>query len=130
MNENPSKGACLDCNRKYGDEFGFPDLSISDEVWKIICPEYTPGGLLCPSCICARAYRAGISARAVFTSGPFEDNPHEIINALEEMWDNANAVGLDGWIGPERGEEPDEYAIVTRRDDVVKAYYKIRGTWM
>ena len=33
---------------------------------------------------------------------------------LEAAWDDGNALGLDGWTGPERGEEPDEHAIRRR----------------
>ena len=31
-----------------------------------------------------------------------------------------NAVGLDGWVGPERGEEPDDHAIHERERYVRK----------
>jgi hypothetical protein len=76
MNEvttsGPSNGACLDCHRRYGDEHGFPDLIVPDNVWEAINPGSDGGGLLCPSCICARAYRAGVRAVAYFASGPFE----------------------------------------------------------
>ena len=65
-----SHGACLDCKRRYGDRYGFPDLIVSPETWEAIHPE-GEDGLLCPSCICARAYAAGIVARAEFRSGPF-----------------------------------------------------------
>jgi len=66
------KGCCLDCGRKYGDEFGFPDLVVSPDVWKIISPTGDEGGLLCPSCMCRRAADAGLSnIPAVFRSGPF-----------------------------------------------------------
>ncbi len=68
-----AEGGCLDCGRHYGDLYGFPDLNVSDEVWAILCPERAPGGLLCPSCMCARAYRKGIRAVAYFASGPFEE---------------------------------------------------------
>lgn len=34
---------------------------------------------------------------------------------LENIWDDGNAVGLDGWVGPGRGTEPiDDYAIRAR----------------
>lgn len=69
--DGPSGGACLDCKRRYGDKYGFPDLVVSDEVWEQINPESNGAGLLCPSCLCARAHALGISAQAVFTSGPF-----------------------------------------------------------
>jgi hypothetical protein len=41
--------------------------------------------------------------------------------ALRAAWDDGNAMGLDGWIGPERGEEPDEHAIEGRRRFVESA---------
>lgn len=63
--------ACYDCGRPYGDEHGFPDLVLPDEVWKRISPKEDGGGLLCPSCICKRLYDAGLSnVEARFTSGP------------------------------------------------------------
>lgn len=43
------------------------------------------------------------------------DTVTDIETALLRMWDDGNARGLDGWIGPERGEEPDDYAISERR---------------
>lgn len=77
----PSDGACLDCGRRYGDRYGFPDLIVPDDVWEAINPGSNGGGLLCPSCICARAYRAGVSARAVFTSGPFVQEAQRVEGA-------------------------------------------------
>lgn len=65
------QGCCMDCGRKYGDEHGFPDLIIPDEVWKQISPTHDEGGLLCPSCLCRRAFDAGIECQAEFHSGPF-----------------------------------------------------------
>lgn len=63
--------ACDDCQRPYGDEHGFPDLVVPDDVWAKIAPH---GGLLCPSCMCWRAHAAGVTGRAVFRSGPFCEN--------------------------------------------------------
>lgn len=37
-----------------------------------------------------------------------------IASRLEAAWDDGNAMGLDGWNGPDRGAEPDEYAINKR----------------
>lgn len=66
------KGCCLDCGRKYGNEYGFPDLVVPDEVWKQISPTGDDGGLLCPSCMCRRASDLGLTkVTAVFRSGPF-----------------------------------------------------------
>lgn len=68
----PSRGACLDCRRAYGDEYGFPDLLVPDDVWAKISPTGNEGGLLCPSCMCRRAYEAGVkNIAACFVSGPF-----------------------------------------------------------
>lgn len=39
---------------------------------------------------------------------------------FESAWDDGNALGLDGWTGPERGEEPDEHAIAHRERHVDK----------
>lgn len=62
---------CNDCNRTYGDRFGFSDLVVSNHIWELISPTQDSGGLLCPSCMCARAYAMGIRSYAVFKSGPF-----------------------------------------------------------
>lgn len=37
---------------------------------------------------------------------------------FESAWDDGNAMGLDGWTGPERGTEPDDHAV-TRRERLV-----------
>lgn len=63
---------CADCGRRYGDEHGFPDLVVPNQVWQLISPTGHEGGLLCPSCICKRAHDLGLSdVPARFTSGPF-----------------------------------------------------------
>lgn len=62
---------CHDCGRPYGDAHGFPDLVVPDHVWKQISPAGDDGGLLCPSCMCARAANLNIECEAVFRSGPF-----------------------------------------------------------
>lgn len=63
---------CHDCARPYGDEHGFPDLVVPDDVWLAISPDGDFGGLLCPSCICKRVHALGIgSVEARFRSGPF-----------------------------------------------------------
>ena len=64
------KGCCMDCGRKYGDEYGFPDLVIPNDVWNRISPTGDEGGLLCPSCICRRLHDASISTIGEFRSGP------------------------------------------------------------
>lgn len=63
---------CHDCGRPYGDAHGFPDLVVPHAVWVRISPTGDEGGLLCPSCMCARATEAGLErVPARFTSGPF-----------------------------------------------------------
>lgn len=65
---------CHDCGRPYGDEHGFPDLLVPDDVWLRISPHGGIGGLLCPSCICKRVYDAGLDrVEARFTSGPLAE---------------------------------------------------------
>lgn len=64
--------ACHECNRPYGDEYGFPDLVVQNDVWAKISPTGDEGGLLCPSCMCRRAADIGLERiTAVFRSGPF-----------------------------------------------------------
>ena len=60
---------CHDCGRPYADP-GFPDLIIPFWAWRQISPTKDDGGLLCPSCICARLEKAGIKCEAAFLSGP------------------------------------------------------------
>lgn len=62
---------CLDCGRPYGDEHGFPDLIVPHDVWRVLNPTEDEGELLCPSCMCQRAFDAGVTCTAVFRSGPF-----------------------------------------------------------
>lgn len=63
--------ACEDCGLPYGDEHGFPDLLIPDDVWLAISPSGTFGGLLCPNCICKRLHDRGIDrVEGRFGSGP------------------------------------------------------------
>lgn len=90
--------ACLDCGRRYGDRYGFPDLIVPEDVWEAINPGSGGGGLLCPSCICARAYRAGVRAAAYFASGPFEQPRPQ--HAAQAPQDGANG----GDVGSGKGE--------------------------
>jgi hypothetical protein len=72
VTDEKPRACCFDCRRAYGDEYGFPDLIVSNDVWAKISPTGNDGGLLCPSCLCRRAYDAGIeNVAAVFRSGPF-----------------------------------------------------------
>lgn len=63
------KAACEDCDRPYGDKYGFPDLIIPYEAWKQISSSGDDSGLLCPSCICGRLYSADIKCEGAFMSG-------------------------------------------------------------
>lgn len=73
LTDRRMQGCCFDCGRRYGDEYGFPDLVVSDDVWLKISPTGDEGGLLCPSCICRRLYIAGLQTVAVFRSGPLRE---------------------------------------------------------
>ena len=66
------KPRCYDCKRPYG-KAGFPDLIIPHEHWAAISPTGDEGGLLCPSCICARLEIHGIKTHGDFTSGPLRN---------------------------------------------------------
>lgn len=68
--------ACHDCGRHYGDEHGFPDLVVPDDVWQKISPSGNEGGLLCPSCICKRLHDLGIECDGRFMSGPLCEFAH------------------------------------------------------
>ena len=62
---------CYDCGRHYGNEYGFPDLVLPNDVWAAISPTGNEGGMLCPSCICKRLADHGFeNVPAVFRSGP------------------------------------------------------------
>jgi len=69
MYQNPR---CYDCKRPYG-KAGFPDLIIPHEHWAAISPTGDEGGLLCPSCLCARLEIHGIKTHGDFTSGPLRN---------------------------------------------------------
>ncbi len=72
MTEHHPLPACYDCGRLYGDEHGFPDLIVARSIWQMISPTRDENGLLCPSCMCKRAYDAKLSGiPATFRSGPF-----------------------------------------------------------
>lgn len=79
---NESKAGCHDCGRPYGDEHGFPDLIIATWAWKMISPAGGLGGLLCPSCICARLHKAGLKCPGSFMSGPVESTSAPTMEAL------------------------------------------------
>lgn len=76
---------CDDCGREYGNEHGFPDLIIPLSDWKRISPTGDECGLLCPSCICARLHKAGITCEGAFMSGPIETVSRPTMYALRRV---------------------------------------------
>lgn len=76
---------CDDCGRLYGDEHGFPDLIVPYSAWRRISPSGDDGGMLCPSCICARLFKAGITCEGAFMSGPIETVSRPIMYALRRI---------------------------------------------
>lgn len=76
---------CFDCHRQYGDEYGFPDLVIPFRVWKEISPTKDDGGLLCPSCICARLYKANIKCEGAFMSGPIISVSEPVMHTMRRV---------------------------------------------
>lgn len=62
---------CFDCGLSYADP-GFCDLVVPHDVWLAMSPTGHEGGLLCPTCMCRAARRAGLDkVTAAFRSGPF-----------------------------------------------------------
>lgn len=83
---------CYDCGRSYGDEHGFPDLIVPNDIWLRISPTGDYGGLLCPSCICKRLYDAGVqNCEASFMSGPIQSVSRVTMSNL------LNVERLDRW---------------------------------
>lgn len=76
---------CYDCGREYGDEYGFPDLVIPTHVWIRISPSKDKGGVLCPSCICARLHKEGITCEGAFMSGPIQTVSRPLMTALRQV---------------------------------------------
>ena len=99
--------ACHDCGRGYGDEHGFPDLVVPNDVWQRIAPKQDGSGMLCPSCLCRRAEIAGVQSRAEFRSGPFcvmGDGPVQQAEATAapsdaeiEEWRPAMQQAIESW---------------------------------
>ncbi len=72
---SPCLLSCADCGRGYGEEHGFPDMIVPNDVWKLISPTGDEGGLICPCCIIRRCHKKGLSnVAARFTSGPCRIN--------------------------------------------------------
>ena len=75
---------CYDCLRPYGAP-GFPDLMIPHDDWQVIAPQANKDGLLCPSCMCARLEKAGVTTTGVFTSGPLNVHNGELSETERDM---------------------------------------------
>jgi hypothetical protein len=122
--DDKPRAHCADCGRPYGDEYGFPDLVVSDDVWaKISGP--TGNGLLCPSCLCHRSHNAGVkNAVAVFRSGPFVgcdivDETTAVVERLrcwEKHYDDSiiyHAADLLERLSRERGTVPEGWRDIS-----------------
>ena len=69
-----------------------------------------------------------MSKHTTITGRLGDGTPARLVEAaLLAAWDDGNALGLDGWIGPERGEDPDEHAIRRREEYVRKALDRLAG---
>jgi hypothetical protein len=90
---------CEDCGRPYGDEHGFPDLVIPNDVWRRISPAGDDGGLLCPSCICARLHKAGIKCQGAFFSGSIESTSYATMYALRRVENLEERLNGRDWRG-------------------------------
>lgn len=77
--------SCEDCDRPYGEEHGFPDLIIPFDAWKRISPSGDEAGLLCPSCICQRLYKAGIKCSGAFVPGPIQSVDYYTMQILRRI---------------------------------------------
>ena len=94
-----SESSCYDCGRPYGNEHGFPDLIVSNDVWRQISPTKDNGGLLCPSCIVKRVAALGMSnVPAAFMSGPLKSVDPDLMFALRWI-ENLKEQG-HGWTCP------------------------------
>jgi len=81
---------CEDCDRPYGCESGFPDLLIPFEAWRTISTNGDDTGLLCPSCICARLYRAGLrSVPCSFAGDAVESVAYETMREIRRTENEA-----------------------------------------
>lgn len=119
------QGCCIDCGRKYGDEYGFPDLVVPNEAWKRFSPTGDEGGLLCPSCMIRRAHEAGVRCEAHFSSGPFRlsDNRAYVLDAIRAFKDSGQLPV------PERATLPEglltqcRLILESRNDNIVMQGY-------
>jgi hypothetical protein len=91
MTEEEIKSGCEDCGRSYGDP-GFPDLIIPFWAWREISTSKSDGGLLCPSCICARLEKAKIKCPGAFMSGPIESVTPSTMHNMRSIENIALAI--------------------------------------
>ena len=86
MTARKVKARCYDCKRPYGNEHGFPDMVVENDVWRRISPNGDETGLLCPSCICARVHKAGMKrVVAAFFSGPIDSVDYPTMYAMRRI---------------------------------------------
>lgn len=86
---------CYDCGRAYGSP-GFPDLIITNEAWRQISPYKNEGGLLCPSCICARLAKQKIRCFGAFMSDPIDSVSRATMHALRSAENNRETLERNG----------------------------------
>ncbi|MFD6093995.1 hypothetical protein ACFWGN_17915 [Oerskovia sp. NPDC060338] len=74
------------------------------------------------------ARQAALRVLAVLPAPPVVDETSDpalslaaLAAVLGDVWDDGNAVGLDGWVGPGRGEAVDEHAVLRRARAVENA---------
>jgi hypothetical protein len=92
--ERKKMSKCYDCERPYGHEHGFPDLIIPYWAWVKISPTGGEGGLLCPSCICARLSDQGITCEGAFMSGPINSVSRPLMQIIRQV-ENIE-LGIEG----------------------------------
>jgi hypothetical protein len=125
VDDEKPRAHCADCGRPYGDEYGFPDLVVSDDVWaKISGP--TGNGLLCPSCLCHRSHNAGVkNAVAVFRSGPFV--VYDIVDETAAVVERLRAA-YTSWNNPPSDGLPEGAEVVLEAADLLERLSRERGT--
>lgn len=94
---------CYDCGRRYGNEYGFPDLIIPNSMWRQISPTGDEGGLLCPSCIVKRVaaldVKGTFAVPCAFMSGPLKSVDPDLMHTMRWV-ENLKEQG-HGWYCPE-----------------------------
>lgn len=86
--------ACADCGLIYGDR-GWCDIVVPTDVWLIISPTKSQGGLLCFNCIARRLEIWGLrNVPLMIGSGPYELTPQE--PKLCEVCESPGVFGTTG----------------------------------